>query len=461
MTSTFPSEPGPDYAAEPRASRRTPPCDEAAEQAVLSAMQLDRQAIVEARERLIPEAFYREAHRRIFRAILAVDERGVTVDVLTVADELRRQEELHAVGGVEYLSTLIDAVPTAANLAHHAEIVRQHAMRRAVIEAAHRASLAAYEGLDAAAIAQQLASDVLPLAVDDANGQGYQRMDPHAVLVEIEARMLGKALAIPSGIEAIDRETFGFRPGELVILGGSPKAGKSLIAHQMAGHAASLGHAAGIVSAEMSASQVTERMLTAASAVPLKVTASGRLTPWQIERLTTAATRLAKLPLYIDDAASPSLDDVVARAVALKAKHPLLAVIVVDFLQLVRFPLKGRRGDEELTAIAYALKGLAKKTQCVVIAPAQLNYKDIEKRPDKKPQLQDLAGSSGMLQAADFVALLYREAVYFKDRPDVLELSFRACRRTAPFEAHVLWQGETMSLGAPVAERPPQVALSL
>lgn len=240
--------------------------------------------------------------------------------------------------------------------------------------------------------------------------------------------------------------------------------GKSVLAHNMAAFNASLGHVAGIVSAEMSASQVTERLLSAASGIPVHVLASGRLSDWQVERLTTAAARLGTMPLFIDDAASPSLDDVVSRAIELKARHPKLGLIVVDFLQLVRFPMKGRRGDEELSAIAYALKGLAKKTQTAVIAPCQLNYKDVEKRPDKRPELYDLAGSSGMYQAADFIVLLYREKAYFKDRPDTMELMFKAARRTGPFDVTVWWSGATASLRLTDSESPgapPQQRLGL
>lgn len=443
---------------------RRPPHDENAEQAVLCAMMLDRTALGVAREQLIPVCFYRVAHQRVFEAILAVDARGGMPDVLSVADELRRQESLHAVGGMEYLSQLIDATPTASNIAHHATIVRQHAQRRAVIAHAQAAIEAGYQGMDPAQIAQTLATDVLPMAVDDAAGQGYQPINPYAVVDEIEQRMTGSALAFECGIREVDEQTHGFRPGELVILGGTPKAGKSVLSHQIAAHVASDGHVAGIVSAEMSASQVTERLLSALTQIPLHVLSSGRLTDHQVRRLADGAAQLAKLPLQIDDAASPSLDDVVSRAVALKARCPTLRLIVVDFLQLVRFPLKGRRGDEELTAIAYALKGLAKKTQTVVIAPCQLNYKDIEKRPSKRPELQDLAGSSGMLQAADFVALLYRERMYFKDRPDTLELIFEACRRTAPFTVTVWWNGATMSLGRAESRDPnppPQAAFAL
>lgn len=447
-----------------RTGRRKPPFDEQAEQAVLSAMMLDRTALGVAREQLTQECFYREAHRRVYRALLAIDARGAVLDVHTLADELRRTEEIHSVGGLEYIAQLIDAVPTAANIAHHAAIVRRHAQLRAIIVSAEAASQAAYQELDPATIVQQLSVETLPFAVDDAAGQGYQPINPFAVLDEIEQRMKGCALTFPSGIDAVDAITYGFRPGELIVLGGVPKMGKSVVAHNMAAFNASLGNVAGIVSAEMSASQVTERLLSAACGIPVHVLASGRLSDWQVERLTTAAARLAKMPLLIDDAASPTLDDVVARAIALKARYHKLGVIVVDFLQLVRHQLKGRRGDEELTAIAYALKGLAKKTQTVVVAPAQLNYKDVEKRPDKRPELHDLAGSSGMYQAADFIALLYREKVYFKDRPDTMELMFKAARRTGPFDVTVWWNGATSSLKLtdPDTPAPPnQTALSL
>lgn len=442
---------------EMRPARRTPPFDEQAEQAVLCAMMLDRTALGVAREQLTQECFYREANRRVFRALVAVDDRGAVPDVHTLTDELRRAEELHAVGGLEYVSQLIDAVPTAANVVHHAAIVRRLAQLRAIIVSAEGAIQSAYQATDdPAQIVQQLSADILPFAVDDASGQGYQRINPYAVLDEIEARMKGTALAFPTGISQIDEMTYGFRPGELVIIGGAPKAGKSVVSQQIAAHVASLGHYAGIVSAEMSAAQVTERLLSATSEIPISVLASGRLSDWQVRRLADAAARVAKLPLLIDDAASPTIEDVVARAVALKAKHPTLRLLVVDFLQLIRCRMKGRRGDEELTAIAYALKGLAKKTQTVVIAPTQLNYKDIERRPSKRPELQDLAGSSGMLQSADFVALLFRERVYFKDRPDTLEFICEGGnRRVAPFTATVWWHGATMSLGIPKAALPP------
>lgn len=419
-----------------------------AEQAVLSAMMMDERATGTVLGILDADAFYREPHRRIFKALGTCFDHGIPPDVTNLADQLERAGELDAVGGRDYLTLLIDVVPTSVNVAYHAEIVREkYALRRLIVQATETVQLC-YEGREPAqAIAQKLSAECLPLAVENQR-QGYQRADPFPVLEEIERRHLGTAVSFRSGIAALDAHTNGFRLGELIILGAVAKAGKSVVAHHMAVTHMLDGHGVGIVSAEMRASQAIERMLNSLGRVPAAATSTGRLQERDWSRLATAAGQIRSGKLWIDDAATPSFLDVRTRATALKAKHPEVTMIVVDFLQLVRYELRGRRGDEELMALTYGLKGLAKSLEAIVIAPCQLNYKDIEKRPDKRPELQDLQGSSGMVQAADFCILLYRPRMYFDTAEPKLELIAPAggVRRTDAFTAVTYWRGDLMTV---------------
>ena len=454
---TLPDRPGDAPIA--RSGDRRPPYNEEAERAVLSACMLDAKAIrIVQRLGVTDEAFYREAHRRIYRAMVSLADAGAPLEVLAVADRLGR--ELPTVGGKDYLAELIDAVPTAANVGYHAQLVREAARRRQVIEACTSAAQLAYENeTAAAAIVQGLTANLVPLAADDALHVGYQRVDPGPVLEIIERRMVGERVqAYPCGIHAIDEQTNGYRPGELIIIGAVPKAGKSVLAHQIALRHAETGQGVGIVSAELQAAQAIERMLNNLSGVTVRSTTRGHIARTEMPSLLRAASRLRAARLWIDDAATPSWDDVRVRAIGLKAENPDVTMLVVDFLQLVRYQMRGRRGDEELTAVAYGLKGLAKQLGVVMVVPCQLNYKDIEKRPDKRPELQDLQGSSGMVQAADQVILLYRPGMYFPESSSTIELIVPAggTRRTPAFTATCYWRGDTMRIANEMFDPDPE-----
>jgi replicative DNA helicase len=416
---------------------------------------MDANAIAVVRKIVTPDAFYRSGYRRVYEAIIELDAIGTAADILTVTRLLDQRGQLDAVGGHAGLGALIDAVPTAANVVYHARLVREIAHRRAIITEAERAAQGAREGREpAATVARALQAAVLPLAGDDAAARGFQRADPVGVLAEIEARGRVEGEGIRSGFAEIDRHTHGFRPGELVIIGAVPKAGKTALALEMARRNVFAGRGVAIVSAEMASAQVVERLLNAESGVLVSSTSSGRITAHEASALVDAAGRIAGAPLWIDDAATPTLDDVSARVTALKSEHPEVLIVVVDFLQLVQHRMKGRRGDEELAAISYGLKALAKRCACVVLAPCQLNYKDVEDRIGARPKLRDLSGGSGMLQAADFVAIAHRPAMYSPSAADVIELDFAACRRCAPFRIALDWDGARMRIKSQLAPYP-------
>jgi replicative DNA helicase len=414
----------------------------------LGAILLDNDVLAPLSTLLTADAFYREPHRRLYRVMRSLYARGTPIDALTLTAALDRSGELDAVGGRVAINALLD-VATSANVRAHAAIVRECAQRRRLIAHATAAVQEASRGhLPAAAIASQLAADLLPVAVDPTQNTGFQPVGATALLAEITTRAArGPVPFLSTPWPVLDAQTHGFRPGDLLIIGAVEKAGKSAIASAMAQHVAlTLGQGVGYISAEMTRDTLVERWLASTANVPTSQISTGQIRDYDLPLVVAAARRLDAAPLWVDDEAMPSLEDILARAVELKTREPTLALFVVDFLQIVRHTLKGRRGDEELLAIAYALKGLAKRTGTVVVAPAQLNSKQIAQRPDKRPTPYDLQGGSGMLQACDFALLAYRPGMYDPNAPEVVELHVAASRRTATFTVHLEWRGETSSV---------------
>lgn len=434
----------PDDAPPMSARDRIPPYDEDAEQQVLSAMMLDRRAIGKAQSVVTAEAFYRERHRRIFRAIATLAARDVAADELTIAEELRRNGELESVGGREFLSQVADAAPTAVNVTAHAEIVKDRYGRRQIIHAATQAISEAYAGrIDAQTIAQHLGAETLGIAIEADDERGFVRFNPIEVGEEMERTERGEAVIIPTGFKDIDHNLHGgARAGQLMAVGGCPGMGKSAMVDLIALHNAIAGRGAAIFSIEMTRLEVSQRLMAAASTVPGAAIQRGHLTPAQAHKFGTTARDLIGIPLWICDVPGITLDDLRTRAIGLKAEHPELRVLVVDYLQLVSHYLKGRRGDEELNAVSRTLKEIAKRTETLVIAAAQLNSKEIEAREDKRPTRRDFQGFSGLLNDAHLVALLFRERYYTDNAPDVIDVEFAKNRSGPRFTSTLPWSGE-------------------
>lgn len=437
---------------------REPPYNQDAEEAVLGACLMERRAIAAARAMLTPDAFYRSAHRTLFEAIGSVFDREETVDPLTLVAELDRTGQLEHVGGRAGIGYLVDAVPTAANVTYHARLVREAAQRRETIEILGEALARAWDAdSDLTELAIEIQNRILPIAVDS-EAQGYRSMRDvlYHVLEEIEERgkrtRSGQVADLATGFPEIDRITNGFRDGELIVFGGGPKSGKTALTLAIALYNVLHGAGAAFVSAEMMAAQLAERCLNAMALVHTHATARGDLSQHDWERLTKAAGELARHPaFFVDDEAFPSLGDVIARATALKSEHPEIPLVVVDYLQLVSYRLKGRRGDEEIAEVCRGLKGLAKRLGVPVFAPCQTNYKEVDKRKQKKPQLHDLQGGSAMAQTSDFVGLVYRPGQHDSapGRASTIEVEFAASRRTEVFTAVLEWAGQYMLVSSP------------
>lgn len=422
-----------------------------AEAAVLSAMLMEHSAVAQAVEILSPDDFTTTGNRIVFAGLVTLGEGGTEPDPIALAALLESRGELSAAGGRERIGELIEYVTTAANVSYHARIVRELSERRRLIAVAADLSRAAADrSVDLTETGRATVEQLLPVATSDQGSHGFHRADLWSVMREIERRAKGDTLpGLLTGFPELDDVVSGFRPGELVIVGGVAKGGKTALALNIARNAMTEREArVAFVSAEMSEGQLIERLLSAQAVVPVSRISSGRFWDSDYPRMATAAGQLARCRLYIDDAALPSLDDIRARSLALVANEGPVDLLIVDFLQLVRHTLKGRRGDEELTAIAYGLKGIAKRLGCVVIAPCQLNYKDVERRANTRPAFADLAGSSGMMQAADCVMLTHRQAMYDPSADDDMEITVRG-RRMQDFAARLKWDGTHMRVLSP------------
>jgi replicative DNA helicase len=421
---------------------------------VLAAMLIDDAAATHATTVLTDDAFYAEKHRRLFRAMRLLVETGTSVDPVTLSNVLASRGDLEASGGKDYIGFLVDAVPTAANVAYHAGIVREWATRRLLLATLEASVAAVKDGETAKDAARAAFSALLPYTAETTGDEGFvhARSIVYPTMEAIEQTASGKGTGLLTGWRKIDEEMGGLRPGELVIPGGAEKMGKSVFALNLCLRIASRkaedgGGGCAYVSAEMTKEALMKRCLAWESRVDARKIRTGQLVDGDWPALANAGAVISRLPLWIDDQATPSLADIIARATHLKALHPELRLVVVDFLQLVRDRRKGVPKSEELSDIAYGLKALAKKLGIVVVAPCQVNTKDVEELKDPRPRLKDLQGSSGMRQAADLIGLLYRPAVYDPmGNPYEIEVNFAAAREAPPFLARLRWDASSLRI---------------
>lgn len=420
---------------------------EDAEQAVLSAAFMDVPALAIARTTLSPESFYRSGHGLIFEALSAIADRGEVPDPITLSEQLRAMSELEKAGGKDYIGFLVDAVPTAANVAYHAKIVRDLADRRGLVSIA--------EGMIENArdmkrppdeVAQQVTSLLLPVAAHTKT-RGFVPLADLLVPVLtniLNRRNSGGMAGTTWGYDALDEATGGIRGGEVAFVCGTPGSAKSAIALNIAQRVAHrTGKHVSIVSAEMPNLQVAERILNTTARMDSKAARKGEIDDLEWAYLTKVGVSLKPLNLSIDDTGQPRIKDILAKCRAEKAKHPDLCLIIVDFVQLLKDSEDENR-SLELTEISYQLKALAKELDVGIIVTCQVDAAAIEKREDKRPTLGDLRWSQGMREAGDFICLIYNVRQYEPAGRSELELSFRKARDLPVFTVRLRWVGEYM-----------------
>lgn len=398
---------------------RVPPHDLAAEQAVLGAMMLSREAVAVAVERLRPEDFYRAAHSTIYEAVTRAWADQEPTDVVSVMARLAASGDLGRIGGAPALHDLVEMVPVAASVGYHAKIVAERANVRRIIEAAQRIAQMGYETRGELGDLPAQASKLMADAIDDRQSAG---LTPIASLVNPSLDALedmvknGRSPGIMTGIAALDDATGGLRPGQLVIVAGRPGAGKSVMGVEVAREVAvNQRRQVALFTLEMTKDEVLYRMYAAAGTVVLPHILTGAMTQTEWDKVAKVAGELAEAPLSIDDSAPLTLPILISRARRAHARSPL-ALVVIDYLQLITLGRRTESRQQEVSEISKALKLLGKELGCPVLVAAQLN-RESEKRADKRPQLSDLRESGSIEADADIVILVHRDNYYDPNTP--------------------------------------------
>lgn len=396
---------------------RRPPYSEDAEQAVLSAMLIDQDAVMRAVEFVNDTMFYAERHRRLFRAMVLITERGGVVDPLTLSEELLRRGELDAAGGKDYIGFLVDAVPTAANIEYHAQIVREKAILRRLIEVSTSIVAEAFEGKSTAADLLDEAESKIFLVAQQQTKDGFTRIKEllWPTMERIEALQRGgkTVTGVASGFNDLDELTSGFQPADLVIVAARPSMGKTAFTLNVAQHAA-IEHNVPVAffSLEMSKESLVQRMLTSEARIDAQRLRKGMLRDDDFPRLARAAGILSSAPVWIDDTPGMTLLEMRSKARRLKADAGV-GLVVVDYLQLMQGPSNSESRQQEVSQISRGLKALAKELNVPVVALSQLSRAPEQRTGDnKRPQLSDLRESGAIEQDADLIMFLYRQEFY-------------------------------------------------
>jgi replicative DNA helicase len=397
---------------------RSAPWSQEAEQAVLGAMLLDQDAALRAAELVDDSMFYREAHRRLFRAMLALTEQRVVIDHITLRDELLRRGELETAGGLEYLAELVDTVPTAANIEFHAKIVKDKAILRRLIETSTGIITEAYDGHSTANDLLDSAEAKIFQISQQRGDEGFTRIKemlwPTMERIETLQRS-GKAITgVPSGFADLDEMTSGFQPSELIIVAARPSMGKTAFCLNVATQAAVDGFGVAVFSLEMSKEALVQRMLCAEARVDSQAVRRGTLRDPDFTRLARAAGILQSCPVWIDDTPSLSLLEMRSKARRLKVENDV-RLVVVDYLQLMRSPEYAENRVQEVSDISRSLKGLARELNIPVIALSQLSRASEQRGGERRPILSDLRDSGAIEQDADIVLFIHRPEMYQKE----------------------------------------------
>jgi replicative DNA helicase len=397
---------------------RTPPWNPEAEQAVIGAMLIDQDAALRALELLDHSMFYREGHRRVFRAMAALLERRVVIDYVTLRDELARRGELDEAGGVEYLAELVDVAPTAANLDFHAGIVREKAILRRLIDTATGIITEAYAGRSSANELLDTAESRVFHISQERRDAGFIRIKemlwPTMERIETLHRSGKKITGVPSGFVELDELTSGFQKSELIIVAARPSMGKTAFCLNIATHAALENMGVAIFSLEMSKDALVQRMLCAEARVDSQLVRRGMLRDHDFTKLARAAGILQGCPIWIDDTPAQTLLEIRSKARRLKAESEL-GMIVVDYLQLMRSPEYSENRVQEISDISRSLKALARELEVPVVALSQLSRASEQRGGERKPILSDLRDSGAIEQDADVVIFIHRPEMYQKE----------------------------------------------
>lgn len=400
---------------------KIPPQNLDAEQSVLGAMIIDKEAVHKAVEMLKPEDFYRDANGHIFQAILTLFERGEAIDLITLAEELRQSGLLDQVGGVAYVAGLANSVPTSANVEYYAQIVEEKSLLRQLISVSTRMARMGYEADEEVATLLDRAEQMVFELTQRKSVSSFTPLKTVLMntfeRIEFLFQNKGNITGCPSGFTALDKMTSGFQPSDLIIVAARPSMGKTAFCLNIAQHASLKKNLpVAVFSLEMSKEQLVTRMLCVEAMVDQQKLRTGDLSDDDWQKLTRAAGPMAQAPLFIDDTPGISIMELRAKCRRLKSEHGL-SLIVIDYLQLMSGGKKNENRQQEISEISRSLKALAREVQAPVIALSQLS-RAVEQRQDKKPMMSDLRESGSIEQDADIIMFIYRDDYYNPETTD-------------------------------------------
>ncbi len=392
---------------------KIPPQNIDAEESVLGALMMDKDALIKIADVLRPEDFYKPTHSRIYEAMLKLFEKHQPIDILTVTAQLKDDRTLDDVGGSAMLSSLLNSVPTASHVAHYAKIVREKKILRDLISASTEIAESAFREGDPIedtldnieqrifAISQNSVSQKF-VAIKDELAGAYER-------IERLHRGEGGIRGLGSGFPGIDNILSGFQPSDMIVLGARPSLGKTSLALDIARHiAVKEKKPVGIFSLEMSREQVIDRIISAESQVPLWKLRTGKISDENdFTMIQNALNTLSEAPLFIDDSSSPNVLQIRSMARRLQMEHGL-SMLIVDYLQLIQPRTSSDNIVQQITEISRGLKGIARELKIPVLALSQLS-RAVDQREVKVPRLSDLRESGSIEQDSDVVMFIYRK----------------------------------------------------
>ncbi len=388
-----------------------------AERSILGAILLDDKSIFAVLETLKAEDFYLESHRRIFGKMTALTASSRAIDIITLKDELQRAEELESAGGPAYLASLTDGLPRAVNIEHYAQIVKEKATLRRLIQISNEIMMRSYQSEESAGeILGAVEKAIFELASRQFRG-GFMAIDPLISIVYKQIEEVANRKTLVTGVETgfseLDKITAGFQPADLIIVAARPSLGKTSLCLNIAQHVAiKKQQVVGIFSLEMSKEQLVKRLLCAEAEIDAQKVNTGYLNKEDWSKLGRAAGALSQTRVFIDDSASISVTELRSKARRLKQEHGL-DLMIVDYLQLMAgSSQRVENRTQEISQISRGLKAVAKELHIPVVAISQLSRAVEARRGDHRPQLSDLRESGSIEQDADVVIFIYREEIH-------------------------------------------------
>ena len=407
---------------------KLPPQSIESEQSVLGGLLIDNNAFDKVGDIVSGDDFYRDDHRRIFRHISRLIEKGKPADVVTVDESIKTSEDKDKIGGIAYLAALASNTPTAQNVRRYAEIVRECAILRKLIEVSTEIADRAVNrmGKEVGQLLDEAESKIFQIAEAGAKTrQGFIEIQPLLTQVMERIDLLyhkdnpSDITGIPTGYRDLDERTSGLQPSDLIIIAGRPSMGKTALALNMAEHVAVENKLpVAIFSMEMSGSQLAMRLLGSIGRLDQHKLRTGKLSDDDWNRLTNAVGKLHDAPILVDESGALNALELRARARRLHRQYGKLGLIIVDYLQLMQASSEGENRATEISEISRSLKSLAKELKVPVVALSQLSRAVEQRTGPKRPIMSDLRESGAIEQDADLILAIYREEVYTPDTPD-------------------------------------------